>query len=147
MWVWSQQVTKTRGRAVLWSSQQVFSPTASAPGQARQFAYEQLERDLAGSVALDDSVLVVTELLTNAINAGATRIDLGLELHTDHVLLSVTDDAPGKPEVQPLAPFATHGRGLHIIEHLAQRWGTEPLSPGKRVWAELPATPRPRTPR
>jgi anti-sigma regulatory factor (Ser/Thr protein kinase) len=100
-----------------------------------------LEKDLAGTVALDDAVLAVTELVTNAINAGSQQIVVDVDLHRDHLVLAVADDAPGLPEVQEPEQFSTHGRGLHIIDTLARRWGTERQSIGKRVWAELPVDP------
>jgi hypothetical protein len=43
------------------------------------------------------------------------------------------------PELQTPRPEAESGRGLHLVEALADRWGvTEERFPCKTVWAELP---------
>ena len=123
------------------ASQQVFASTSMAPAQARYFVIEHLARNLSGTQVLDDAVLTVAELVTNSVNAGSGRITVDVDLHRDHVLLAVTDDAPGQPAVQPFSQSATYGRGLRIVEALARRWGTDPRLAAKRVWAELAAEP------
>ncbi len=122
-------------------SQQVYRPTSTTQAQARQFLISHLKGDLAGTVALDDAVLAVTELVTNAVNAGSGRVVVDIDLHRDRLLLAVTDDAVGRPEIQPMAPLATHGRGLRIVDALSLRWGTDPRPIGKRVWVELAVDP------
>ncbi len=76
------------------SSQRVYQPTSAAPAHARRFLVDHLKEDLAASVALEDAVLVVTELVTNALGADAGRIVVAVDLHRDHLLVAVTDDAP-----------------------------------------------------
>lgn len=90
----------------------------------------------------DDAVLVVSELVTNAVK------------HTDTILLRVTVNRP-EPHVirievsdrspqppTPRCPGDTEegGRGLALVEALTSRWGTEPTRKGKRVWGELRST-------
>jgi hypothetical protein len=53
----------------------------------------------------------------------------------------VSDNAGGTPELQTTTPNSTGGRGLHIVEQLARRWGSLIQSDGKQVWAELPLDP------
>jgi hypothetical protein len=53
--------------------------------------------------------------------------------------ISVEDDAPGTPEVTTGELTRTRGRGLLLVDALAQRWGTRWAPAGfKSVWAELP---------
>lgn len=88
---------------------------------------------------LGDAEMVTSELVTNAIRAGADLIVLEVDANSSGLYIAVRDDAAG--EVVPRVPRAldTSGRGLHIVAAIAARWGVEPLPAGKRVWAELPA--------
>ncbi|WP_330332389.1 ATP-binding protein [Streptomyces sp. NBC_00536] len=90
----------------------------------------------------DDALIVVSELLTNASrHARAAR---GREIETRYVRLTagvrieVHDAAPGRPEMLSPDPERDHGRGLFLVDALADRWAAgERCGPGKRVWAEL----------
>ena len=104
-------------------SQQVYRPTLHAPAQARQFVVDRLSMDLDGSTTLDDAMLTVTELVTNAINAGSSHIEVGVELNDDFVSMAVTDDMRASLGCERSRPFLTHGRGLRIVAALATRWG------------------------
>ncbi|MFD3976796.1 ATP-binding protein [Streptomyces cyaneofuscatus] len=41
------------------------------------------------------------------------------------------------PELIKPADDETSGRGLLIVDALAERWGVRPRNPGKTVWAQL----------
>ena len=85
--------------------------------------------------------LIVTELVTNSINAGATSALVTLNWHRDHLRVAVGDDAPGAPALQNPSPNGTHGRGLAITRSPSNAWGVEitPLNIHitKAVWADL----------
>ena len=85
----------------------------------------------------DDIELVVSELITNAWQCGAERIQLCLEFPTGVVRMIVEDDGPGTPHRMDAATYDTHGRGLTIVSALSQGWGVDALPGGKRVWAEF----------
>lgn len=93
---------------------------------------------------LDDAVLVVTELVANAVrHAGGCRA-VTLRARDDRVTISAVDTSPVHP--RPRRPDNTGGYGLHIVEALTTRWGVEDHQDGKHVWADLAAHPhRPRT--
>ncbi len=65
----------------------------------------------------------------------------------DRVVIEVHDVSP-KPPVKSMAHDDDDegGRGLHLVEAVATRWGHFPTRRGKAVWAELlvPAEPRAR---
>ncbi|MEU9289626.1 ATP-binding protein [Streptomyces sp. NPDC048275] len=90
---------------------------------------------LAGDVAL-----VVSELMTNALLHGSLRDRLiGVRITaTESVLRAEVSDPRGERLPCPRAAEGTDqfGRGLLIVGVLAHRWGCEPRSVGKTVYAE-----------
>lgn len=80
-------------------------------------------------------MLVVSELVTNSVRAGATTITLELTADDDVLALSVSDDAPGWPIARTPAWGEVGGRGLTIVEKIADEWTTTTLDTGKRVTA------------
>jgi anti-sigma regulatory factor (Ser/Thr protein kinase) len=108
-----------------------------AAAAARRFVATALA-DLgeeAGSPPPDDVMLVVSELVTNSVRAGAGLIDVELTVTDDRVDLSVTDGADGWPATRHPALDDPHGRGLAIVESIADEWHPTLLDPGKRVTA------------
>ena len=84
-----------------------------------------------------DALLVVSELVGNAVRHGADRVVLALEQSADVLVVAVEDGSAVLPGARDLDPDAESGRGMRIVEAVALRWGVSELSPGKRVWAEL----------
>lgn len=115
----------------------ILQSAPSAPRLAREFVTAHVQADLAGTEALSTARLVVSELVTNAVNASEHRLEVDIDLHRRCLVLGVTDDGPGAPRQQDLAPLQPQGRGLLIVDALSRRWGTVPHRRGKRVWAEL----------
>ena len=106
--------------------------------EARQFVRSTLE-EWGASDAEDAALLVVSELVTNAITHARSDCRLQLSRTGAAVRIEVVDGGLGTPD--PLPPTATgeHGRGMHIVSTLAIAWGTEQLDDGgKVVWADLP---------
>lgn len=122
--------------------QHTFSCEPASVGQARAFCREHLG-PVVGHVAdgrevVSTTELVVTELMTNAINAGCSgEIAVELALHHSHLHVSVQDNATGQPRVKEPSATNEHGRGLHIVDTLATSWGVVPVAVGKQVWADL----------
>jgi len=106
-----------------------------APAVAREFVRRQLV-DLLDTVqraVREDVELIVSELVTNSVRAGATVIDLTLEVGPQRVEVEVTDDAAGWPTPRTAGPDGVDGRGLEIVDQLADHWHTVASPPGKRV--------------
>jgi anti-sigma regulatory factor (Ser/Thr protein kinase) len=114
----------------------------ASPGRARSWVAEQisaaLTRQPAMPTILDDAVLVVSELVTNALRAGCSRADLNIEVDVDALRVGVIDDGPGVPVVQVAQPGDVRGRGLFLVAALASDWGVRTTENGKEVWAALP---------
>jgi CheY-like chemotaxis protein len=105
--------------------------------EARAFTNSTLAGWGVGDI-VDDILLVVTELVNNAVTHALTECELRLSVSPLSLRIEVIDGGGGTPD--PLPPSATrnHGRGLHLIDALTAAWGFEPIaSGGKMVWAEL----------
>ncbi|WP_236257879.1 ATP-binding protein [Streptomyces hygroscopicus] len=110
-----------------------------AVGQARA----ELRKALAGwgLVTVEGTAqIVLSELLTNAIRH--TRVSAGQEIETrylcegDSVRIEVHDASDERPELRNPSSEVAHGRGLVLVEALADRWGVTPCPVvGKSVWA------------
>jgi anti-sigma regulatory factor (Ser/Thr protein kinase) len=131
-----------------WDAARRFPADTRSPREARHFCTEALSALLADrperSELVDDVTLIVTELLTNSINAGADSALVTLNWHRDQLRVTVGDDAPGAPALQCASPNETHGRGLAITQSLSTAWGVETTHAnrtGKAVWAELSVAP------
>jgi anti-sigma regulatory factor (Ser/Thr protein kinase) len=110
--------------------------TASV-SEARRFVATTLA-DWRCPVLVDDTQLIVSELVTNAVVHGGSACDLTLRLSSDVLRIEVTDHGSGTPAPQPLDLTRVGGRGLLIVSVLATAWGVDPVADGKLVWAELP---------
>ncbi|MFB4421725.1 ATP-binding protein [Streptomyces sp. QL37] len=105
----------------------------------RQFVREALV-DWACEVDLDDVLLCVSELATNALVHGVppgrgfrTQLTWGKVLR-----IEVHDSGGGQVgEVVDAGPLAEYGRGLTLVGALADAWGVGERDPGKTVWCEF----------
>jgi anti-sigma regulatory factor (Ser/Thr protein kinase) len=92
--------------------------------------------------ARTDLMLLVTELVTNAVRHGGDRgelpIQLGVERNNGTVHVRVED--PGATFVPPpaiLSGDSAGGWGLFLVDQVADRWGVSPAAAGTCVWFEL----------
>jgi anti-sigma regulatory factor (Ser/Thr protein kinase) len=107
---------------------------------ARRFVEEFVaERTLDGGAGV--LCLIASELVANAILHGAEPVDLTLQCQDGEVTIEVSDGDPRIDQVRRRAQVQTErsGRGLRVVESLADRWGTRPSLPGKTVWATTQA--------
>jgi anti-sigma regulatory factor (Ser/Thr protein kinase) len=91
-----------------------------------------------GGEAVEPTLLVVTELLSNAIDHGRSPVRLSVEYSGERVHVEVHDAAPEPPQLQPHDLLRPRGRGLQLVEALSSRWGWTSDPPGKLVWADVP---------
>lgn len=104
---------------------------------ARRFAARTL-RSWGLDEDLDAALLVVSELVTNAIAHTQGEVRLDLTLSADRLRIAVNDASPRSPVKPANVDWeATGGRGLLIVEATTASWGSVPLSGGKQVWAEI----------
>jgi anti-sigma regulatory factor (Ser/Thr protein kinase) len=96
----------------------------------------------------DDALLLVSELVTNAVLHGGVGPDQPIELELrregGHLHVRVVD--PGTEFARPAPPTSgdsSGGWGLFFVDQIAKRWGVCPAPSGTCVWFELPAGANP----
>ncbi len=106
-----------------------------APAVARRQVSEFLAGPDVSTDVVNDVVLAVSELVTNAVDAGATAIELRVDVAEHQITMSVDDDTGGWPTLATPDPSSTRGRGLAIVAKAADHWNVERTRRGKRVTA------------
>jgi anti-sigma regulatory factor (Ser/Thr protein kinase) len=87
----------------------------------------------------EDGELVVTELVANAAQhttGPSIRVSVS-RTAPDLVRIDVVDRSTKLPVLRTADAYDTRGRGLALVAALSDRWGTDRLPWGKRVWCEL----------
>jgi serine/threonine-protein kinase RsbW len=116
------------------STRRTFSNTTDAPTNARRFVaglLADVPRDIADEIAI-----MVSELATNCVRHTVTDFTVSVDKTAGEVRIDVTDAGAGTPEVRSPELSEPSGRGLRIVQELADSFGvrTSPGTPGKTVW-------------
>ncbi len=118
--------------------------TPASVAAARWRLSSELRRAGIITPAIGDAVLVVSELLSNAILHAmplpGRQVEVAWALAGDCVEVAVSDGGSfTRPRPAQPSLFSITGRGLAIVEHLSTRWGVRASDLGTTVWAVLPA--------
>jgi anti-sigma regulatory factor (Ser/Thr protein kinase) len=126
------------------TDERAFPNTATSITSARRYTLDALG-DI-GRDASDAIAVMVSELVTNCVRHAATEFVVSIERDRDRVRIAVTDRGSGIPELRSPTPRDTSGRGLRIVQALADDWGVEEAGAahGKTVWFTLRLGSRPR---
>jgi anti-sigma regulatory factor (Ser/Thr protein kinase) len=114
--------------------------------QAARRTLDPLTADI-GADAVAKAQLLVSELIGNAVThagmGGRGYIGLDVSVTPQRLRIVVSDSGPGFDVApHPVDPAAHRGRGLQLVEQVADRWGV--LHSGKtRVWFEIDLHARP----
>jgi anti-sigma regulatory factor (Ser/Thr protein kinase) len=113
----------------------------SLPADARSVAAARrlLRTALDGhrSAAVEDALLMISELVTNAVRHAQDVVLVLVTIHHDTLRVDVSDNNPTMPVAPEPEHHATRGRGLRIVQALADRWGIAPTADGKTIWFEI----------
>lgn len=137
-------------------------PDPAEVSRARRWARSRLAGSGIGAdePLAETLILLISELVTNAVvhtgcpavlrmrfpaQGGATggggegsadsSADQGPQLGT--VRVEVADASARAPRQRVADEEATNGRGLELVDGLADRWGWQPEGKGKRIWCEI----------
>ena len=141
-----------------WPQSSAMPPLAAlptVPAVVRAFVRAMLTAWRMDSLT-ENTELIASELASNAV-AASTDSDGQLVYISGHMpvirvclltdgmraLLEVWDQAPGIPAIRDAAGCEESGRGLVLIDAIADKWGWSPATgrPGKVVWAEISLLP------
>jgi anti-sigma regulatory factor (Ser/Thr protein kinase) len=143
--------TSTRRGWPLSSAIPPLAALPTVPALARVFVRATLHAWHEDSL-VQDAELIVSELTGNAVAASAgtdgrpVYVDgripvIRVCLLTDGVrlLMEVWDQAPGIPVLREATGDEESGRGLMLVNAIADKWGWDPAKgqPGKVVWVEI----------
>jgi sigma-B regulation protein RsbU (phosphoserine phosphatase) len=118
-----------------------FPGDAGAPTAARRFVRTMLAKVRRDDLA-DDAILLTSELCENAVMHAGTGFSVQLVLDGDMLTVTVTDHGPTPMELrrsgQPLPSREdTGGRGLLLVNTVADAWGSRHDRDGHQVWFTL----------
>ena len=116
------------------SEQRAFANTPAAVARARRFV--ALEVADAPAEVVEEIEIMVSELATNCVRHTVTDFTVRVERRAHDILVEVTDSGGGMPTVRRPEPSEPSGRGLRIVQELADSFGVRELrgTPGKTVW-------------
>lgn len=120
-----------------WSDSFPGAPTSA--GEARRFT-EQALLDGGRAELVDTALLLVSELVTNALLHAASGVTLVVVVEDEGAVVEVHDQSPVFPAVRRYGLDAATGRGLLLVEDLASEWDVEATESGKKVWFRLAST-------
>lgn len=124
------------GDRVCWN----YLPAPEVPAQVRRRLGPLLEAWRVEGEAAEDALLVVTELVANAVDHAGTPLEITLLRRPGVLHVAVRDECATVPEPRDRDPSASRGRGLLVVAAVCRDWGYEVHGadrPGKTVRAEL----------
>lgn len=121
------------------------APVPASARMARDAVRDVLADSSATQTVVDTTVLLTSELVTNAIQHARSNAVLDVRVEDDLVRVEVSDLDPRRPRAYAGDPeLAERGRGLGLVDMCATRWGVDPLGAtgsgtwvGKTVWFEV----------
>ena len=87
--------------------------------------------------ALDRVVLLTSEVVTNAVLHAGTPLRLTAAIEAGRAVVRVYDGARIPPRRRAYRNEDANGRGMHLVDALADQWGIEETAAGKCVWFSI----------
>ena len=119
------------------ASQLLLPANPRAVREARAFVEDCCRTASVEGDACDTAVLLTSETVTNAIIHGRCAPHVSVTVGAGIVLVEVWDDNALLPRLVEHESEALNGRGLVILDTLADCWGTTEHTTGKTVWFEV----------
>ena len=128
--------------APLASAQTTLRPEPRQVAAGRRFTRDTLTAWQHTELA-DTACLLVSEILTNAVSHARQAIGLRLHHTAREIIAEITDDNTQLPQRTLPAAADESGRGLTIVDALADAWGARLSGTSKIVWFTLATPPHP----
>jgi anti-sigma regulatory factor (Ser/Thr protein kinase) len=110
--------------------------SSAVVAEARTFVATALRRwDLDALV--DDAELLTSELVSNAVLHARSDVAVTVAVADGTAEIGVTDASSRPPTPRWAASGAEGGRGLRLVDRVAEAWGVVYLAAGKQVWCRL----------
>ncbi|KPC62244.1 ATP-binding protein [Streptomyces chattanoogensis] len=119
-------------------------PDPAEVGRARRWARSRL---MGSGIGADEPlaetlILLISELVTNAVvhTGSAAKLRMcfsGAGAVVGTVRVEVVDASARPPRQRHADGEDTNGRGLELVDGLADRWGWQQEGAGKRIWCEV----------
>ncbi len=123
-------------RTVLTIGQDEPRQIRSARDEVRTVLYDWAEAD-----QVDSAALLVSEVITNVLVHTEGNALLSVEVlgrpGSRRLRVEVADSSDDMPHLRHPGEMASSGRGLVLMDELADAWGVEPRGNGKSIWFEL----------
>ena len=111
---------------------QSFPPDTAAVRRTRRFVADSL--DGVGDELVENAILMTSELASNSIRHAKSRFTVKVDVTGAAVRIEVSDDGGGRPSKRTPTANEVTGRGLLIIDNLADDWGTTTRAGRTTVW-------------
>lgn len=121
----------------------LFTRHPKSPGRARDALRIQLARWQVDGRTAETAVLLLSELVTNAVCHGRVppgrRVGTRFTLEAGCLRIKVADANDDRPRPRTAGEDDEDGRGLALVDALADAWGTYRRANGigKCVWVEI----------
>ena len=127
------------GRAWLALEQIQLPPEPEAVREAREIAARLCAATALPPAVCETAILLTSEIVTNAVVHARTPAQVTILAAPIMIRVEVVDADPDLPAIKPPSAQRLNGRGLHLVEACASRWGVEQRADGKVVWFEIEA--------
>ncbi len=120
----------------------VFNNTAESVHRARSLVRTILVGWDYSDDVIERALVIASELATNAVThaLNTPRFKLICDTEANLLTIGVIDQDTREPSKTDAADDDEHGRGLRVVEALADEWGWEPCEHGKIVYGRLHAS-------
>ncbi|WP_406433689.1 ATP-binding protein [Streptomyces sp. NBC_01589] len=126
-----------RARATARDASWPLAPELISVSRARRLVVAQVGEWRLNELA-DTVELLVSELVTNALCHARGPVRLNLQVRGSHLRCEVEDTNSDGPVRRTVCADAEGGRGMELLDLLAESWGSSRTATGKTLWFELP---------
>ena len=112
-------------------------PRPREVGRARRTLATLLQQWGIRGDGADIAILLTSELVTNAIRHGKGPVVMEARLSGGRLRVEISDADVTVIRAEPASLESVQGRGLYLVDALADTWGADHAVTGKKVWFEL----------